>query len=188
MGTIKCGFWTSRFLISADEFDLWADEILKQGFEFIVKNMPEDVKGQYRAFYEKRMSPSEDHKMIPLVCYGIKKEGVDTSYHLISKEWSFYPEGKGVVRTKIFVEISSPRQYAVTHPDGLHFTYEDILEVEPEAKIYFDQLTKPIKAMTKPLYDMGKPVYSIRISKAAYKDLENSAFIKETGAGLTSKW
>jgi len=61
MGTIKAGFWTARFLVSAEEFSEWVDLCKSEGFYFRgnTQGSPllevEEVKAVYSNFYAKRM-------------------------------------------------------------------------------------------------------------------------------------
>jgi len=181
MGTIKCGFWTSRFIVTPDEFANFADLVLAEGFAF----QERDIKSQYEAFYKKRMDTKQYHKVIPGVHATIQKPDFNSSFHIsTAQQWRFYYTDGTSALDSAFLQISSPKQYSVSCDDGVHFTYEDILEREPLAKSYFDAFTKPIKSITRPLYQFGKPMYSVRISEQAYIDLQESAFYKNMSGEL----
>ncbi len=188
MGTIKCGFWTTRFLVSPEEFSTWIDLFHKERFSFVRQNMQHDIKSDYNTFYQKRMDIFQCHPLIPSVCTTVIKDGFQSAFHLIVKAWRFYDKDGRPSQNDIFVELSTPTQYPVDSDDGIHFTYEDILQKEPLVKTYFDMFNGPIKDITKPLYQHGSPMYSVRISKRAYTDLLESAFYKSMCKGVTSKW
>ena len=188
MGTIKCGFWTTRFLIAPVEFECWINLWQQDGFAWHAQNLPEDIKSLYEQFYQRRTDKLIEHKNIPLICHAATKSGVQTSFRLVSKELSFYPKDKNVTRSRIFLEFSTPKQYAVAAEDKRYFTYEDILEREPQAYELFQRYHAEIMKITKPLYYMERAAYSVRVSKQAYSDLCESAFFKHTGLGLSSKW
>lgn len=189
MGSIRCKFWTSRFIISPEEFNEWFDTWIHDGFAFSEKTLPPDVKTQYAQFYHARMdiNHEKENEQIPFVGYGISKTGFASNYNLLSKDFGLYPNGTLKLRLG-FLELSSPAQYAVTSEDENYFTYKDILQKEPRAYAVFQKYQTLIKNITKPLYYNGKPEYSIRISNQAWTDLSQSAFIKKSGSGLSSKW
>lgn len=188
MGTIKCGFWTKRFLLSPEEFSDWVDLCEEEGFFFENRNGRVDVKIQYEVFYQKRMDREQFHLRIPGVAASLSRDGFQSGYHVASGQWRFYFNDRTSPLADIFIQFSTPKAYAVKCDDDIHFTYEDILRQEPLAKSYFDQFTQPIQAITKPLYQFGKPMYAVRISKQAYADLLESAFYQNMQEGMTSKW
>lgn len=78
---------------------------------------------------------------------------------IISVEYGKFP----------FIQISSPKGYAVDEEDGKHFHFEDVHVREPEAETVYKELTADIKKCTKPLYNAGRPIYSIRVSEKKFK-------------------
>lgn len=188
MGTIKCGFWTKRFLVSPEEFAGWVDLCQDEGFSFEDRNGPADVKARYHVFYQKRMDRAQYQALIPGVAASLSRNGFQSGYHLVSGQWRFsFTDGTNPL-ADIFIQLSTPKAYAVDCEDGIHFTYEDILQKEPLAKEYFDRFTQPIQTITKPLYQFGKPMHGVRISKQAYGDLLESAFYKNMREEIISKW
>jgi len=189
MGTIKCGFWTSRFIITPNEFSDWVELCQSEGFSFGRRNETVDIMSEYRAFYQKRMDTTLYHKRIPGATAEIRKNGFQTCYFITTgQSWRFYNKDGSAPLDSAFIQMTSPKQYPLTSDDGSYFTYEDILQREPLAKSYWDMLSKPITSITKPLYQFDKPMYSVRISKQAYADLLNSAFYENMSEKLTSKW
>lgn len=186
MGTIKCGFWTFRFLISPAEFSTWIDFLEKEGFSF--KSKQGDIKLQFERFYHARMDTAILHRICPLVNAGIIKENFKSAFHITSgQRWRFCYKSGETSLDAMFLQLSAPKQ-CIPSDNSSHFTLEDIQQEEADTKMYFGRVTRPLNAITKPLYQGGKPMYSVRISQQADKDLRNSAFYKELQEGMTSSW
>lgn len=197
MGTLKCGFWNFRFLISPEEFEAWAEQCTDEGFAFystVYDRPPIDraaVCSSYRAFFEARMHTDTEVKSVPLVCYELVKPDFVPAFQITSQEFTFYPPDRPplpLTRTKLYLELSAPKQYAVPCDDGVHFEYGDILEKQPDAKAQFDRISGTVKKITKSLQYQGRTAYSVRISRAAWQDLSQSALIRGTGVGLSCAW
>lgn len=197
MGTVKCGFWNVRFLISPEEFETWTAQCAAESFAFSAsvydcpKVSREEVCGQYRTFYEERMRTDREASAVPVVAYDIAKPDSVSPLRLVSQDFTFFPPDRPplpLTRTALYLELSAPKQYAVTCDDGIHFEYRDILEIQPDAKDLFVRISSDIKKITKPLQYQERAAYSVRISRAAWNDLSQSALIHGTGAGLNCAW
>lgn len=201
MGTIKGGWWEFRFLISPDEFNDWMDSWREDGFMFgrggnhwsdsfeaPSEQYAQYMKEQYAQFYDARMNPQQEIEPIRVRLGAASKAGFPSKFSITQRDVTLFPDGKYTIGCELFVAFFTPSQDAVVSDDRLHFTYEDIRSKSPSAYEVFTKFRNQIIRITRPLYYRDKPFYSVRISKQAYSDLLRSAFIKQTGKGLSSKW
>lgn len=198
------GFWRFRFLITPEEFETWISYMINNmkitlyansGRDSLVfMDTPEPLAANYRIFYDGLMSPDVENRLSPFIRIWLKKDGFNNSINFQKMRWYFDPPQGARVSRDFYIDLISPKGYQVNDPDGKHYEYHDIHEIEPLAKNIFDELTSPVKKITKPLYadrdGSGKlvPEYQIRISKQAWADLVDSAFIRGPGQKLRSKW
>jgi hypothetical protein len=192
------GFWTFRFLVTPEEFCAWIADVTKSmnispddGAQDCAKTA-ELLNADYRIFYDGLVSPDAEERRSPFIRVWLSKAGFNTTIHLQKKSWYFDPPGGTRVSRDFFLELVSPKGYAVDDPDGKHYDYYDIHEKEPSAKKVFDELASPIKKITRPLYSnrFGKPApeYQIRVSEQAWTGLVASAFMRGPGQALSAKW
>jgi len=190
MGTIKCGFWQTKFIIAPNEFSNFLQLCNEYKFEFFVPsyghphNTISEVLQKYTIIYEK-YTAIERPEVFHSFCYSmeIQFEKYRSGFHLLYDGIQFY-KNNVLANDKIpFLNISFPKGYAVDYEDekGKYFVYEDINKHEPEMYPIFDTLSKYIKQFTKPFrfeilqcdkIEEQKP--SVRISQQAAEDFAQS--------------
>jgi len=199
MGTIKCGFWKMRFIISPSEFGEFLDRCEHFGISFHCRcygyplHSKDKMTELYKAFYDGIISPSKPPRGSHIA------HGMDFSsdkkkiigFNLTEDDYIYYHHygelahgGWGKDRLRC-LEITYQKSVAV-NIDEKHFVYEDILLHEPEGYPIFAALIEPVKKITKPLrfdawWDEGqsyeeKP--NVRISLQAARDLSQSWIFK----------
>lgn len=192
MGTIKCGFWTLKFLLSLESMKEWLELCKKLNIGFVIPNYEqtkhtiEQVYEAYGRFYESLIT---HHKSINAPAYtmsfltGNKLQPV-SSFSLMPFLYDIYnyDNNRKVETLPLCLKISYPKSVAVSSDDNKYFTYEDIQLHEPSGYPLFLQLTDFIKKRTKPLRFVANGVEqkpSIRISSQARKDLACSWIAKK---------
>lgn len=195
MGTIKCGFWKLRFILTPDEMLEWLQYCEAQGIERLeIPNYERTLHtvsqaGEaYRNLYNTVMGQKE-YILVPGVTYSMIFQSGNpdkplSSFHLISSEYGFYNSQNRLVLKKIYQEISYPKGFSVDCDDGIHFVYEDINLHHPNGQPLYEKVTSYIKNITSPLRYMAngseqKP--PVRISNQAAIDLSDSWLAKEYG-------
>ena len=146
----------------------------------------------YRSFYNGLIDKNIEERHSPFIHVWLERDGFNNTIYLQKKFWYFDPPNEKRISRDFFLELTSPKGYQVNDPDGKHYDYYDIHEKEPMAKKIFEEIKTPINKITKPLciHRFGKivPEYQIRISKLAWDNLSESAFIRGPGQLLTTKW
>ena len=187
------GFWTFRFLVSPEEFAAWREHLARMGMRPIATSAEawENADAAYRVFYEGLVSPVAETRHTPSLQTWLECDRVETLVSLQKEEWWFDVLGEGRKQRDFYVELCCPKGVHVSDPDGVHYSYVDILSRDPDLKRVFDELAAPIKACTRPLYEdingTLRAVYSFRISDQAWADLADSAFREWSGRNLVVK-
>lgn len=195
MGTIKCGHWTSRFIITPDEFEGFVQECGSYGIGFIVpsyekvKHDYKKVVEEYQDFYSRFFSAAEPTGGIMAYSMQYTREDASVTGFFMRTEYIYIPYyGRWAEKKARCIQLSYPKAYAVDCEDGKYFVYEDILKREPEVYPIYESLTKSIKMYTKPLrfttsiaFDERKEIKptGVRISEGAARDLADSWIFKE---------
>jgi len=202
MGTIKCGFWKSKFIITPNEFSNFLQLCDKYKFEFFVPsyghphNTISEVLQKYAFIYEK-YTAIERPEVFHSFCYSmeIQFEKYKSGFHLLYDGIQFY-KNNILANDKIpFLSISFPKGYAVNYEDekGKYFVYEDINKYEPEMYPIFETLSEYVKQFTKPFrfeilqcdkIEEQKP--SVRISRQAAEDLVQSWLFRDNQLKMKS--
>jgi hypothetical protein len=196
------GFWTCRFLVTPEELKSWACYTNENMGIYLgdgdggldSSDVCNTLFESYQTFYDGLTSCSVEQRNSPHIRVWLNKDGFNSSIYLQKQKWYFDPPNTTRVSRDFYLELVSPKGYQVNDPDGIHYDYFDIHEIEPLAKEIFNTVTLPIKKLTKPLlkgrYGTGKlvPEYQIRISEQAWADLKNSKFICEIGQNLNTNW
>ena len=198
MGTIRCGFWKLRFLLSPESMKEWLELCKEHNICFEIPNYErtkhtiEQVYDAYCRFYESLMATEiSDHDSIVAPAYtmsfltGHNIKPV-SSFRLVSFDYDIYNRefNRKIKTIDLCLQISYPKSIAVTSEDNKYFTYEDIQLHEPSGYPLFVQLTDFIKKHTKPLRFVTNGVEqkpSIRISVQAKSDLACSWIAKKYG-------
>lgn len=186
MGTIKPAFWTCRFIITPEEFANFAKKCYehKLNFFFVEATFEnsfvpcEKAIHQYEITYNNMMFQKEIETGNYFAAYYIRSNSFKNGLSIIQSNYGKLP----------FVQISSPKGYAVNESDGIHFYYEDICKIEPQAELVFKELTEDIKKSTKPLYDAGHSIYSIRISKSVWNHMKDNPYFIKHFPNLSCNW
>jgi len=188
MGTIKCGFWTSRFLITDNEFAKFINFCVSKDFRFRAHDYESAIQPRqtlikcYRKTYSNVISKTNYAESIRggYVCFSLVADWFNGGLIIRRGTYGNYP----------FLEMAAPKAYGVDDDDGRYFHYEDIHQIEPKAREVFMELSSEIKKITRPLYENGRPVYSIRVSENAWKDLKDSCWYKKYGesVNVNAKW
>ncbi|MDR0234177.1 MAG: hypothetical protein LBI31_05165 [Zoogloeaceae bacterium] len=187
MGTIKCGFWVCKFIVTPDEFADFVNECerkYKSTFIHQTYSCPQhtakEVSERYNRLYANFVGKTKPvgmggvaHEM------GIVTDKDSSSFALMGNEFMFWINSELV---KLFgVRIEYPKGYAVIcEDDETKFEYADITKREPTIYPVFQELEAGIKAITKPLrfvsLESGKMIKltGVRISENAAKDLASS--------------
>ncbi|MDR2904957.1 MAG: hypothetical protein LBU73_03280 [Helicobacteraceae bacterium] len=197
MGTIKTGFWQTKFIITPTEFH----DFLKLSEKYDVKfaelsygypqKTTSEILQKYTMSYEAFTSIKNDSEFIKTISCAmeIEFEKYKSSFHLLLDRIQFY-KNNVLARDEIHcLRISFPKGYAVNYEDekGKYFVYEDINKHEPEMYPIFETLSKHIKQFTKPFrfeiaqrdkIEAQKPS-SVRISRQAAEDYGKSWLFKE---------
>ena len=184
MGTIKCGFWMCRFLVTDKEFVEFVNFCAGKEFRFHASMLnyplasPQEVIENYSLAYSRIISKTS-YANHGYDCYSLKADWFKGGLGTTSRHYGNYP----------FFQIDSPKAYSVSDGDG-YFHYEDIHQQEPRAKEVFSEVSSIIKKISKPIFENGRPVYSIRISEDAWNDLKESYWYETFGKdnNVTTKW
>ena len=198
MGTIRCGFWKLRFLLSPESMKEWLELCKEHNICFEIPNSErtkhtiEQVYDAYCRFYESLMATEiSDHDSIRVPAYtmsfltGNKIKPV-SSFSLVPFDYDIYNSefNRKIKTIDLCLQISYPKSIAITSEDNKYFTYEDIKLHVPSGYPLFVQLTDFIKKHTKPLRFVTNGVEqkpSIRISVQAKFDLACSWIAKKYG-------
>ncbi len=195
MGTIRCGFWALKFVLSLESMKEWLELCRSLNVSFEIPNHErtkhsiEQVYEAYCQFYGLLMTTEiSDYINLKAPAYtmlffsGNKAKPI-SSYHLVPFDHAIYNrENRKVASLRLCLEISYPKGVAVTCEDDRYFTYEDIQLHEPLGYPMFLQLTDFVKKHTKPLrYVMNGVEHKtpIRISPQAKYDLACSWIAKK---------
>ena len=197
MGTIKCGFWTTKFIITPNEFGEFLQLCDKYKFEFFVpsygnpQNTISEVFQKYEMFYEKYTVADKPDKVFHSLAYSmvVEFEKYKSGFQLLLDDIHFY-KNNVLSRDKIpYLRISYPKGYAVNYEDerGKYFVYEDINKYEPEMYPIFETLSKHLKQFTKPFrFEIlqkdkieEQTPSSVRISQQAAQDFAKSWLFEE---------
>lgn len=185
MGTIQPGFWTCRFLIAPEEFAAFAKKCHEHRCKFVFVKTCYDspVINIEKAILQYGITYNNIMFQIPIevdcfIAYAIISESFKNGLLISCGNYGNFP----------FVQISSPKGYAVDEEDGKHFHYEDVHGKESEAETVYKELTADIKKCTKPLYNAGRPIYSIRVSEKAGSDMKDNIWFIHKFPNLSSKW
>ena len=197
MGTIRCGFWKLRFLLSPESMKEWLELCKEHNICFEIPNSErtkhtiEQVYDAYCRFYESLMATESDHDFIVAPTYSMlfltgNKINPVSGFGLVSFDYDIYNSefNRKIKTIDLCLQISYPKSIAVTSEDNKYFTYEDIQLHEPSGYPLFVQLTDFIKKHTKPLRFVTNGVEqkpSIRISVQAKSDLACSWIAKKYG-------
>ena len=160
MGTMKCGFWTTKFIITPNEFCDFLQLCDGYKFKFFVpsygnpQHTISEVLREYTMFYERYTAVKKPEKAIRSVAYTmvVEFEKYKSSFQLLSDGIHFY-KNNVLAEDKIpCLRIAYPKGYTVNYEDekGKYFVYEDIQKFEPEMYPIFETLSKHVKQYTKP--------------------------------------
>ena len=196
MGTIRCGFWTLKFILSLESMKEWLELCKKLNISFEIPNHErtkhtiEQVHEAYSQFYKSLMTTEISDRIhigapayIMLFLSGNKMNPV-SGFNLMPFYYAIYnyENNRKVATLSFCLEISYPKSIAVSSDDNKYFTYEDIQLHEPLGYPLFLQLTDFVKKHTKPLRYVTKNVElkpSIRISPQVKYDLACSWIAKK---------
>lgn len=185
MGTIRPGFWTCRFLIAPEEFAVFEKKCHEHRckFVFVVPCRDRPIISVEKAILLYGITYSNIMFQTPIegdrfIAYTIMSESFKNGLSIVCSKYGKFP----------FIQISSPRGYAVDEEDGKHFHFEDIHVIKPEAETVYKELTADIKKCTRPLYNAGRPIYSIRVSEKAWSDMRDNIWFLQNFPNLSSKW
>jgi hypothetical protein len=188
MGTIKCGFWTFKFIITPKEFETFLNECAVYNIKFIfpVYGYPQHntrlVLDNYERFYTS-FAHAEKQQYSPFV-YEMHIQGENglTGFHIRNEDIRFSFNRQWAKDKIYYLLMSYPKSYAVPCKDDKeHFIYEDILKREPDIYPIFEKLTNTIKSFTKPFRFINKSNEiieeikppGVRISENAAKNLSS---------------
>jgi hypothetical protein len=184
MGTIKCGFWTFKFIITPNEFETFLNECDAYNIKFIlpVYGYPQHNKKQVLDNYEKfyisfAHTAKQQYSSFVYEMHIQGKNGL-TSFHIRNEDIMFLFNHRQWAKDKIYyLMMSYPKSYAVTcEDDKEHFIYEDILKREPDIYPIFLKLTNSIKSFTKPFRFINKSNETIQeIKPSGVRISENAA-------------
>lgn len=185
MGTIKCGFWKIKFLITPDEFKEILEIADRHNMSFAITNYErtedhiERVLTEYKIFYEGITSPYNQPKGF-FVC-GMDLPNI-TGFHMVHEDLYYFLKNEKWIKEVAGLMISYQKGIAVTDESGKYFIYEDIRVLEPQGYVIYEEIEKKIKSITKPLrisIDGIAKSFLNRISKLAAEDLSRSWLFKE---------
>lgn len=196
MGTIKCGFWRTKFFISPDEFKEFLRLCQRNEILFNVPSWGnplhdlEEVLKEYTFYYQTFTGKNKElespiygftyslsfPKEKNLFGFFIRSEGVRFPYY---RQWA------EVEIPYLMLSYQKGCQVNLVDEKGRCFIYEDILKHEPEGYPIYETITNFIKSITKPLRFAAHVVdsfdeikSSVRISAKAAEDLSNSWIFK----------
>lgn len=194
MGTIKCGFWKLKFLLSPESLKEWLALCKNLNIDFEIPNWEhtkhsiEQVYELYCQFYEILMGSQAPEQIgtktsaYTMLFASGNIEMPNSSFHLVTFDLHFYNQVNRLTLLPFGLQLSYPKGFAVPCDDKDYFTYEDIKLHEPLGYPLFEQLTNFIKRQTKPFRYVANGIEQkppIRITPQAQKDLTNSWLIKK---------
>ena len=194
MGTIKCGFWKLKFLLSPESLKEWLALCKSHNIDFEIPNKEhtkhsiEQVHEAYCQFYEMLMGSQMPEQIrtktsaYTMLFASGNIEKPFSSFHLVTFDLHFYNQVNRLTSLPFCLQLSYPKGYAVPCNDKDYFTYEDIKLYAPLGYPLFEQLSNFIKRQTKSFRYVVNGIEQkppIRISSQAQKDLANSWLIKK---------
>ncbi|MDR1849180.1 MAG: hypothetical protein LBQ75_04000 [Zoogloeaceae bacterium] len=203
MGTIKCGFWVTKFIITPDEFGDFLRLCDKYTIKFFLPTLENpqhslsEVLQAYTMFYETYTAVERPKKCRRSFVYSmlIEFEKYKSGFHLVEDDVWFPYHGEWAKDKIPFLEMSFPKGHAVDYKDekGEYFVFEDINKHRPEMYPIFEALSNHIKQFTKPFrfesFDddkMKEKKTPVRISRQASEDFARSWLFRDNQLNMKS--